>query len=520
MKRTIFNRLLALFGCLGLAFVLLAADLCLHLAGSALAASERRSFASLRFQAREVGHLATLGLLEPSGERYEPLAASYRALLNALRALPPLPRILFRDVAVVSSYSQLRQWGITVLEGLPESPQAAELPSAAVLRPLLEQVRELELHLERYEAAWERHLERQRLLAMLGLTVFAAGGLAALLLLAFFLLPDLAHDGQLLLRFSRAITQGTAQHEPSLSRERNDEIGELFEQLLRLQHIRGALTGLRGLIFELVQRAGEAEATWGQVYATVNRQADLLERTAAGFSEVAATVRAVSQNALTNRQSTAASGGELGAASRTMEEASGQIVLLEQNATRIEEITELIQDIADQTDLLALNASIEAARAGEFGKGFTVVAAEVQKLADRSSRAATEIAALVGSTMEAVLRISQRYADTHLAIGSLERGISRMGEATEQVVQNSEKVAGTIERTSETVDAITNLTLEGLNGSAEALRACQELKASADRLSALGAELEEFWKPVAFKKLQVSLQEPRPLAGTEPSESR
>jgi methyl-accepting chemotaxis protein len=228
----------------------------------------------------------------------------------------------------------------------------------------------------------------------------------------------------------------------------------------------------------------------------------------------------VSQIALANRQTTAASGGEAGAIGGTMEESSGQITALEQNAARIEEITELIQDIADQTDLLALNASIEAARAGEFGRGFSVVAAEVQKLSDRSSRAANEIAALARSTMETVRRLSQRYADMHLTMGSLARGLSRMEEATRQVVQNSEKVAGTMERTSESVDAITNLTLEGLNGSAEALRASQELKATAERLGALAAGLEEFWKPVSLKNLQVSLQENQPLAAPEASEAR
>jgi methyl-accepting chemotaxis protein len=257
------------------------------------------------------------------------------------------------------------------------------------------------------------------------------------------------------------------------------------------------------------------------VYSTVNRQADLLERTATGFGEVAAAIRSVSQIAQANQQTTASSGGEAGAIGGTIEESSGQIAALEQNAARIEEITELIQDIADQTDLLALNASIEAARAGEFGKGFTVVAAEVQKLSDRSSRAATEIAALARSTMETVRRLSQRYAEMHLTTGSLARGLGRMAEAGQQVVQNSEKVAGTMERTSESVDAITNLTLEGLNGSAEALRASQELKAAVERLSLLAAGLEEFWKVVPSKSLQASLQENRPLAAApEASEAR
>jgi methyl-accepting chemotaxis protein len=523
MKRSIFGRLLMLFCGLSLAFLLLGAVLCLNLTGSTLAASDRRLLNGLDAKTREVAHLAALSLLQPSAQRYALLAGRYRELLNALRAMPPLPRVLFRDQTVLSHYADLRRWAATALEGLPESPQGLQAPSAERVGKLLEGTWGLGQRLQRYQSSWEEHLGRQRVLVGLGLGVFGAGGLAIVLLLAFVLLPDLARDGQLLMRFSRAITQGTALREPALSRVRSDEIGTLFEQLLRLRHLRGGIGQLRELVFELGQRAGEAETTGGQVYSTVNRQADLLERTAAGFGEVAAAIRAVSQIALANRQTTAASGGQAGSIGGTMEESRGQIMTLEQNAARIEEITELIQDIADQTDLLALNASIEAARAGEFGRGFTVVASEVQKLSDRSSRAATEIAALARSTMETVRRLAQRYTDMHLSMGSLARGLGRMEEATRQVLQNSQKVGGTVERTSESVDAITNLALEGLNGSAEALRVSQELKATAQRLSSLAAGLEDFWKPVPLKTLQASLQENRPLAAaqaSEPSEAR
>jgi len=518
MRRSIFARLLLLFGGLSMAFLLLGADLCLHLAGATLAAQDRLGLRSVSGRAAEVERLVTLAVLEPTTLSYTRLVDGYRQMLNTLRALPPLPRILFRDAQMLGSYAELRQWGVAVLEGLPENAQSPASPGQ--LRPLLQRLQELRLRLGRFEQAWEQHLERQRLLVTVGLGLFGTAGLGLILLLAFFLLPDLARDGQLLLRFSRAISQGTAQREPSLSRARGDEIGELFEQLLRLQRRRAAGGELRDLLFELGQRAAEAEVTGGQVYGAVNRQADLLERTSAGFNEVAAAIRSVSQIAAVNRQTAHSSGGEAGAIGGTMEESSGQIAALEQNASRIEEITELIQDIADQTDLLALNASIEAARAGEFGKGFTVVAAEVQKLSDRSSRAATEIAALARSTMETVRRLAQRYADMHLTMGSLARGLGRMSEATQQVLQHSEKMAGTMEHASESIDAITNLTLEGLNGSAEALRASQELKSTAEKLNALAAGLEDFWKPVSLKGLQVSLQENRPLPASEPSEAR
>lgn len=133
--------------------------------------------------------------------------------------------------------------------------------------------------------------------------------------------------------------------------------------------------------------------------------------------------------------------------SNTVLDASEKIDTLGKRSLQIGEITDVIDDIAEQTNLLALNAAIEAARAGEHGRGFAVVADEVRKLAERSSTATKEIAGLI--------KLIQ--SDTDNAVKSIEIGTEEVKSGTTLAKQTQEALANIVEAIQNTVNQIQNI---------------------------------------------------------------
>jgi methyl-accepting chemotaxis protein len=185
--------------------------------------------------------------------------------------------------------------------------------------------------------------------------------------------------------------------------------------------------------------------------------------------------------------------------STSVEEASKRVRDLGEGSKQIGEISGVIDDIADQTNLLALNAAIEAARAGEQGRGFAVVADEVRKLAERTAHATAEIAQKIKRIQEETIStieamdvgtdlVKEGVKKTILAGDALKeivRLAGIVGEMVNQIAAATTEQSSAVAEVNTTIDRITGISNETAAASEDAARSCDSLSQLATGLRKL-----------------------------------
>jgi methyl-accepting chemotaxis protein len=244
-----------------------------------------------------------------------------------------------------------------------------------------------------------------------------------------------------------------------------------------VSRLRGASTDMNTASTELASSAEELAATTTEQSAALTEASATTEELARTSSSIADTVAHAAVQANETREI-------LEQAEADVTASSERTLALAERVGEINSILTLINEIADQTNLLALNAAIEAARAGEAGRGFTVVAEEVRRLAERSKTSAGEIATIVGGVNN----------ETNATVMAMEKGAKQMQvglRLLEEVTEGATQISMTTQQqrsaTAQVVETMEQLTATSRQVSSTA----EQIAHAASRLSSLAVSLDE-----------------------------
>jgi methyl-accepting chemotaxis protein len=206
------------------------------------------------------------------------------------------------------------------------------------------------------------------------------------------------------------------------------------------------------------QGTGEIASAADDLARRTEQQAASLEETAAALGEITATVKQTATGSGRAQTVVATTKAQAEQSAKVVGEAVAAMGAIEDSARQIGQIIGVIDEIAFQTSLLALNAGVEAARAGEAGRGFAVVAQEVRALAQRAADAAKEIKTLVTTSMRQVEHGVALVGQTGTALSAIQSGVAEINAAISEIAASAAEQANGLAEVSSAVNQMDQVT--------------------------------------------------------------
>ncbi|MGA4321239.1 methyl-accepting chemotaxis protein [Ectopseudomonas hydrolytica] len=294
--------------------------------------------------------------------------------------------------------------------------------------------------------------------------------------------------------------------------DRRDEIGQLLAAMQAMAgNLRDMVGRLQGGVAQISNSAQSLSSTAEQTRQGVNGQKLETDQVATAMSQMTATVHEVARNAEAAAASTAQADRRVDTGSQVvrqtlqrieqlaqaMNATTASIQRLSQDTQRIDAVLEVIKSVAEQTNLLALNAAIEAARAGEQGRGFAVVADEVRALAKRTQQSTAEIEALIAALREgsrrAVADMEQSESLVSLTVADAnqtEGALTAIAEAVAQIFEMNQQIAAAAEQQTAVAEEINRSVTSIRDIADQSATAMDQTAASSIELAELGRELQ------------------------------